>query len=179
MEKHTAPVEIERKWMVKGWPDSREMRLAFEQKMCQGYLSVRPTVRIREEETTLSNRPERPLCREFILCIKSKGRLARKEVEIAIPPEKYRELEDLIGRPLIEKVRRTYELENGRHLEVNHVDAGLPTEFWYAEIEFESLEAAERFEPAAAGLGAYLTDEVTNQSGQSMGEYWEQTRLCQ
>ena len=59
------------------------------------------------------------------------------------------------------------------------MDAGLPMEFWYAEIEFESLEAAERFEPAAAGLGAYLTDEVTNQSGQSMGEYWEQTRLCQ
>lgn len=178
MEKHTAPVEIERKWMVNGWPEGRAEQLAFEQRMCQGYLSVRPTVRIREEETTWSNRPERPPCREFILCFKSEGRLARKEVELAIPQEKYRELEDLIGKPLIEKVRRTYELADGLRLEVNHVDAGLPTEFWYAEIEFETLETAERFDPAAAGLGAYLTDEVTKQPGQSMGEYWEQTRLC-
>lgn len=177
MEKHIASVEIERKWMVSGWPEGMEEQLAFEQRMCQGYLSMRPTVRIREEETTLSNRPEKPLCREFILCFKSKGRLARKEVEIAISLEKYRELEDLIGEPLIEKVRRTYELADGLHLEVNHVDVGLPTEFWYAEIEFDSVEAAEQFAPSAVGLDSYLADDVTDQPGQSMGEYWEQTRL--
>lgn len=177
MKKHTAPVEIERKWMVNGWPEGREKQLAFEQKMRQGYLSVRPTVRIREEATTFSHRPEQPLGREFILCIKSEGRLARKEVELAIPLEKYRELEDLIGKPLIEKVRRTYELDDGLRLEVNHVDAGLPTEFWYAEIEFESTAAAGSFDPSSAGLGAYLADDVTDQPGQSMGEYWEATRL--
>lgn len=179
MEKRTAPVEIERKWMVSGWPKGMEAQLAFEQKMRQGYISVRPTVRIREEETTLSNRPEQPLCKNFILCFKSEGWLARKEVELAIPLEKYLELEDLIGKPLIEKVRRTYELSAGLHLEVSHVDAGLPTEFWYAEIEFDSLEAAETFTPSAVGLDAYLTEEATNQPGQSMGEYWAVTRLHQ
>jgi len=30
--------------------------------------------------------------------------------------------------------------------------------------------------PAAVGLADYLSDEVTDQPGQSMGAYWEQTR---
>lgn len=177
MEKRTAPIEIERKWLVDGWPEGMDAQLVFEQKMCQGYISVHPTVRIREEETIQSNRPEQPLNREFILCFKSAGRLARKEVELSITPAKYRELEDLIGEPLIRKIRRTYELVNGLRLEVNHVDAGLATEFWYAEIEFDSLAASYAFAPSLVGLGRYLVNDVTNQPGQSMGEYWEMTRL--
>ena len=102
-----APIEIERKWMVMGWPEELADKLAFEQKVRQGYVSVRPTVRIREEETTCSHRAQKPLQEEFILCFKSKGRLSRKEVEFPIPVEKFREIEDLIGEPLIEKVRRT------------------------------------------------------------------------
>lgn len=172
-----APIEIERKWMVMGWPEELADKLAFEQKMRQGYVSVRPTVRIREEETTCSHRAQKPLQEEFILCFKSKGRLSRKEVEFPIPVEKFREIEDLIGEPLIEKVRRTYELQGGLSLEVNHVDAGLPTEFWYAEVEFSSEEAARDFVPADYGLGDYLVDDVTDLPGQSMGEYWETTRL--
>ena len=66
---------------------------------------------------------------------------------------------------------------HGLRLEVNHVDGGLPSEFWYAEVEFSSVEAAKAFEPAAVGLGDYLVDDVTNQPGQSMGDYWESTRL--
>lgn len=177
MVQHKAPVEIERKWMVSGWPEGLSAQLAFEQKMRQGYVSVRPTVRIREEETTWTNCTSKPLEAEYILCFKSKGKLARKEVELPIPADKFGELEDLIGEPLIEKVRRTYELADGLRLEVNHVDCGLPTEFWYAEVEFASIEAARAFDPAAVGLGAYLVDDVTDQPGQSMGDYWESTRL--
>lgn len=172
-----APIEIERKWMVTGWPEVLADKLAFEQKMRQGYVSVRPTVRIREEETTCSRSAQKPLQDEFILCFKSKGRLSRKEVEFPIPVEKFREIEDLIGEPLIEKVRRTYELPGGLALEVNHVDAGLPTEFWYAEVEFASEAEARSFVPADYGLGDYLAEDVTDQPGQSMGEYWETTRL--
>lgn len=177
MVQRKAPVEIERKWIVSGWPEKLADQLAFEQKMRQGYVSVRPTVRIREEETTRSNRAEQPLQAEYILCFKSKGKLARKEVEMPIPVEKFRELEDLIGKTLIEKVRRTYILADGRQLEVNHVDRGLATEFWYAEVEFASVEEAKAFVPASVGLGEYLGDDVTEQPGQSMGEYWESTRL--
>ena len=40
-------MEIERKWMVKGWPlESAALPMVREQTMRQGYISVRPTVRI-------------------------------------------------------------------------------------------------------------------------------------
>ena len=50
------------------------------------------------------------------------------------------------------------------------------TEFWYAEVEYPTVEAARSWQPAAVGLADYLSDEVTDQPGQSMGAYWEQTR---
>ena len=64
----------------------------------------------------------------------------------------------------------------GLVLEVNHVDEGQPTEFWYAEVEYPTVEAARSWDPASVGLAAYLADDVTDQPGQSMGAYWEQTR---
>ena len=68
------------------------------------------------------------------------------------------------------------QLPDGAVLEVNHVDEGQPTEFWYAEVEYPTVEAARSWQPAAVGLADYLNDEVTDQPGQSMGAYWEQTR---
>ena len=119
-------MEIERKWMVDGWlPEQLDYPMIYEQKMRQGYISVRPTVRIREEAMTGGET-------EYILCFKSGAGLVRKEIEMNITEDKFRDLEDLIGLPLIPKVRRTYQLPDGCKLEVNHVDEGLPTEFWYA-----------------------------------------------
>lgn len=169
-------MEIERKWMVAGWPTGYP--LLKEEEMRQGYVSVKPTVRIREEKLLVTEHTETaPLKDDFILCFKSKGRLSRKEIEFPIAEEHFRELEELIGYPLIPKLRRTYELPDGHHLEVNHVDEGAPTEFWYAEVEFGSEEEARAFDPATVGLEAYLSDDVTEQPGQSMGAYWEATRL--
>lgn len=165
-------MEIERKWMVTDWP-GEDLPLAREQKMRQGYVTVLPTVRIREEAETGGKT-------EYVLCLKSISKdrgLSRKEIEIKIPKEKFCEIEDLIGLPLIDKVRRTYRLPDGLLLEVNRVDQGLPTEFWYAEVEFESVQQAKSWHPASAGLGDYLSDDVTGQPGSSMGAYWEQTRL--
>ena len=45
-------MEIERKWMVNGWPEGEgfpALPLKEEFGMRQGYISVHPTVRIREE----------------------------------------------------------------------------------------------------------------------------------
>ena len=162
-------MEIERKWMVSGWPET-DLPLLYEQSMRQGYISVRPTVRIREEA-------EKGGSTEYILCFKSAGRLARKEIEFPIDRDKFEALEDLIGLPLIPKIRRTYALEDGLKLEVNLVDQGMPTEFMYAEVEFPTVEAALAWDPASVGLAAYLQDDVTDQPGQTMGAYWIVTRL--
>jgi CYTH domain-containing protein len=137
--------------------------------MRQGYITTAPTVRIREEAEVNGKT-------EYILCFKSSGTLARKEIEIAISRDKFEELEDLIGLPLIPKVRRTYQLSDGHHLEVNHVDEGLPSEFWYAEVEFRTEDEARSWNPDEAGLSDYLNNEVTHQPGQSMRAYWLVTR---
>lgn len=170
------PVETERKWMVTGWPEDAGvsgLALIKEELMRQGYVSVSPTVRIRSEET-LVPAGGGSVC---MLCFKSSGFMSRKEVEFAIPEDRFAQIEQIIGAPLIGKVRRTYALPDGRHLEVNHVDEGLPTEFWYAEIEFASEEDAVQYAPQAEKLKSYLSDEVTNEPGQSMGAYWAYTRL--
>ena len=85
-------MEIERKWMVSGWPSEElGLEMLYEQSMRQGYISVRPTVRIREEAMTGGST-------EYVLCIKSGAGLVRKEIEMDIPQDKFLELEDLIGR---------------------------------------------------------------------------------
>lgn len=160
-------MEIERKWMVNAWPEGLE--LAHEHLMRQGYISVRPTVRIREEALSGGDTA-------YVLCFKSAGGLSRQEIEMEIPKGKFAELEQLIGWPLIPKVRKTYRLSDGHLLEVSRVDEGAPTEFMYAEVEFASVEEALAWKAEDAGLGAYLADEVTGQPGQSMGAYWLQTR---
>lgn len=161
-------MEIERKWMVTGWPEG--LPLVEEFFMRQGYISVRPTVRIREEALTGGKT-------EWILCFKSGGGLAREEIERPIDRALFEELAaKIIAKPLIPKLRRSYRLADGCVLEVNHVDEGQPGEFWYAEIEYPTIAAAENWAPGPLGLGEYLADEVTGQPGQSMGEYWQRTR---
>ena len=152
-------IEIERKWMVSGWPNNLE--LLYTEKMRQGYISTSPTVRIRDEDS------------KYILCFKSKGKLSRKEIEMEIPKDKFDELEDLIGLPLIDKVRKTYLLSDGHHLEVKFVDE----KFYYAEVEFSNEEEALAFNPQDVNLADYLNDEVTYQKGQSMAAYWIETRV--
>ena len=160
-------MEIERKWNAAGWPEG--LPLLKEQVMRQGYIHTGPTVRIRSER-------EEDGSTAYILCIKSRGTLAREEVEVEIGPEKFGTLEKVIGLPLIEKVRRTYQLQNGLRLEVSHVDEGLPTEFYYAEIEFPSVKEAEEFVPEGI-LASYLGEETTYKKGESMAAYWRKTRL--
>lgn len=165
-----AAMEIERKWMVTDWPRSLEPVQVH--RMDQGYISVRPTVRIRRE--ALQGGPT-----ALVLCFKGAPDptgMSRQEIETEITPDLFAQLEALIGKPLIAKERRTYALPGGLHLEVNDVDPGQPGHFMYAEVEYPDEATARTWTPADTGLETYLTDEVTGQKGASMGEYWEQTR---
>ena len=161
-------MEIERKWLVNGWP--KWLRPEHIYTMEQGYLALRPTtVRIRREA-------ERGGTTAYILCFKSKGGLVREEIELPIDETLFERLRALIGLPLIRKERRDYLLPDGQTLEVNEVDAGAPGSFFYAEVEFPTVKAADAWSPKAAGLAAYLANEVTEKQDVSMGAYWERTR---
>lgn len=160
-------MEIERKWLVNGWPDTLQPYKTII--MRQGYITTRPTVRIRSEQSGDVT--------EYILCFKGKASpdgLAREEIESPITPELFARLEAFLGKPLIEKQQRRYLLPSGLTLEVNQVDAGQPGEFFYAEVEFDSRQQAEEFEPDT--LADYLSNEVTGTPGQSMAAYWCSTR---
>ena len=160
-------MEIERKWWVQGWPCGLQECERYQ--MDQGYISVRPTVRIRRE--ALAGGPT-----ALVLCFKGAGTLSREEIETGIDAELFARLERLIGKPLIRKERRSYLLPEGLMLEVIEVDPGQPGGFFYAEVEFPTEQAARAWDPASCGLGRYLADEVTGQPSASMGEYWEKTR---
>ena len=159
-------MEIERKWLVSGWPEERPARVI---QMDQGYIALRPTVRIRREAEGEAVR--------CVLCFKGApdaAGLAREEIETEISPELFRRLENFTGQPLIRKEQRRYPLENGLTLEVNQVDAGRPESFFYAEVEFPSREAALAWQPGR--WAQYLAQEVTGQPGESMAAYWARTR---
>lgn len=160
-------MEIERKWMVQGWPQGLPLAEVFE--MAQGYLCVRPTVRIRREALQGGETKQ-------ILCFKGAGGLAREEIELEVDEETFTRLAALIGKPLVPKQRRGYTLPDGHCLEVNCVDADAPTGFFYAEVEFDTEAEALAWQPADCGLAEYLCDEVTGKPGASMGEYWLATR---
>ena len=160
-------MEIERKWLTNGWPEGLEETQRI--LMRQGYITTRPTVRIRSEASGDVT--------EYVLCFKGAAGpdgLAREEIETNIDPELFAKLEAFLGRPLIEKEQRRYALPGGLTLEVNQVDRGQPGEFFYAEVEFPTKEAALAWQPGE--LGEYLSQEVTGQPGQSMAAYWTQTR---
>ena len=113
-------MEIERKWMVTNWPDEKSFPLTETYQMDQGYISVRPTVRIRREALQGGRTA-------LVLCFKGAGTLSREEIETEIDADLFARLEHLIGKPLIKKERRSYRLPDGLTLEVNCVDKGLPS----------------------------------------------------
>ena len=164
-------MEFERKWLVKGWPDS-SLNLLYEQKMEQSYVNLRPTVRIRKEQV-IGMEPE------YVFCLKSHSThdgIAREEIEFNISRDVFERIGEFIGKPAIIKNRRTYALKNGLKLEVNCVDSGTEFESWYAEIEYPSVEAAKAWSPEEDGLSEYLSRETTGDGTYTMGAYWSRTR---
>lgn len=161
-------MEIERKWLTQGWPEGAALQRTIQ--MEQGYIALRPTVRIRREAEGDTVR--------HVLCFKGKADaagLAREEIELELTSDQFSRLEDLIGLPLIQKEQRRYLLDGGLVLEVNQVDKGQPGEFFYAEVEFPTREAALAWKPGI--LSDYLSHEVTGQPGFSMADYWVSARL--
>ena len=129
----------------------------------QGYICTRPVVRIRVTEWENNEL-------SYVLCFKGKGSLARQETEIALTPQTFNELAALLRGPFIQKDYRVYRLPDGHLLECSLVDAGKPTSYMFAEIEFDS-EAEALAYPAPPQVGPEITGK-----GLGMAHYWEKTR---
>ena len=154
-------MEIERKFKIEKFPD--QLPLEYHGFVEQGYLCTEPTVRIRRSTAS----PETPEPLNCKICIKSKGTLVREEIETPITSDQFDRLAAMLPRKPVTKDFRVFSLPGGLQLEVSLVDEGEPTSFMYAEVEFDSVEAAEAFVPPD-----YLGDELTYVPGASMSEYW-------
>lgn len=148
--------EIERKWLLGSFP---ELPVERECEMEQGYLTFEPaSVRIRR---TVSAQGE-----AHWLAIKGEGTLVRSEVELELTAAQYDALKAMLAAPVATKKHRTYRLPGGEVLECSLVDAGEEGGFYYAEVEFETLEAAKAFRPPA-----FLGREVTEETGWTMAAH--------
>ena len=148
--------EIERKWLMEGFPD---LPCQEELLQVQGYLSFAPvTVRIR--------RTQRGAVENFCLTIKGRGGLARTEVELPMQKEQYEALMGLVQGATATKRMRLCSLPDGYVAECSLVDEGEPGSFSYAEVEFESEEEAMAFVPPAC-----FGREVTEEPGHTMAAY--------
>ncbi|MDL2219732.1 hypothetical protein LJC04_05315 [Ruminococcaceae bacterium OttesenSCG-928-O06] len=153
-------VEIERKWLMDGFPD---LPVASEVEIQQGYLAFEPvTVRVRKATLHAGEKSYTT----WRLTVKGQGTLARAEVEVDMDEEQYEALLGLLAAPAANKLLRYYALPDGYHLECSLVDEGQPTAFYYAEVEFDSIEEANAFVPPP-----FLGREVTEEPGHSMAAY--------
>ena len=150
------PMEIERKFWIDTLPDLPEERRSD---VYQGYLCTEPV------ELRIRKRVEAGGETVYQICVKSIGKLSRHEVETELSRAQFEELESMLDKPLIHKEFHAYRLSDGHLLECSIVDGGA---FSYAEVEFESEEAALTWTPLDC-----LGKETTYEQGVSMRDYWK------
>lgn len=136
-------MEIERKYLVRQIPDQLSSYPCHH--IEQAYLSTDPVLRIRQ----LDDR--------YILTYKSKGLLARQEVELPLTKESYLHLKTKADGTIITKNRYVISLEK----ETAELDLFLDSlaGFIMVEVEFSSVEEADSFTPPS-----WFGEEVTYDS---------------
>lgn len=121
-------MEIERKFLVKELPDLSKYEYVDIE---QGYLSTSPVVRIRKKND------------KYILTYKGSGLMAREEIEAALSKEAYEHLlEKIDGYPI---TKRRYMIPFERYTIELDIFEGHMKDLIMAEVEFESVEAADVF----------------------------------
>ena len=162
-------MEIERKWKLLTVPPITEDSkwCIFQKYLCSGEIEVR----VRRAVCMKQGR-EKPMS-PYLLTIKGPGSLSRQEVNIKFDKNNVKALDDfetlydLVGERAIIKDFYTY-FYNGYRIDVSIVDQ----QYIYAEVEFESEEAANKFVWPWPGA-----IEVTQDPRHKMKNYWNRTRL--
>ncbi len=124
-------MEIERKYLVHTLPENYTSFPC--RQLEQGYLCKEPVVRIRQDND------------KYELTYKSKGLLAREEYNMPLTKEAYEHLREKVDGKLITKKR--YMIPYGEYMIELDVFEGTLAPLKFAEVEFDSIEAAESFSP--------------------------------
>jgi CYTH domain-containing protein/CHAD domain-containing protein len=147
--------EIERKFLVEEMPRAEGGETVIE----QGYLALDESAEVRLRRAG----------GELLLTAKTGHGEVREEVEVPLEPRAFESLWPLTAGRRVRKVRHYVPLHGERRAEVD-VYAGTLDGLRTAEIEFDSREEADRFEPLP-WLGAELTgdERYANQSLATVG----------
>lgn len=136
-------MEIERKFLVIQPPEN--YRNFPCRKIEQGYLNIRPVVRVRRADD------------QYFLTYKSAGLLAREEYELPLTEEAYLHLREKCDGNILTKTRYLLPLDDAPHLTVElDVFEGIYEGLILAEVEFPTEEEALRFTPPG-----WLSEDVT------------------
>jgi CYTH domain-containing protein len=140
-------VEIERKFLVREFPRDRER--AGSTRIEQGYIAVAEDgteVRIRRRDGAA------------VLTVKGSGGRSRLEEEFEIDADRFGRLWPLTEGRRLEKTRHLIPAGAGLTIELD-VYSGALAGLMVAEVEFDSEEAADTFEPPD-WFGPEVTDDV-------------------
>ena len=125
-------MEIERKFLLNTIPFDLTAFPCHE--IEQGYLCTSPVVRIRKEDET------------YYLTYKGKGKMAREEYNLPLTADAYVHLREKADGVLITKTRYLVPIHDGLTAEIDVFSSPNPG-LYLAEVEFDSIEAANDFVP--------------------------------
>ena len=146
-------MEIERKYLVANLPEN--LKQYENKKIAQGYLCTNPVVRIRRSND------------EYYLTYKGQGLMVREEYNLPLTREAYDHLLEKIDGLLIAKTRYLIPLWDGLTAELDVFEGDLAP-LKLVEVEFSSIEDAEKFTPPE-----WFGEDVTN-SGKYHNSYLSQ-----
>ena len=124
-------MEIERKFLIKTLPDNITSFPCLH--IEQGYLNTNPVVRIRKQNE------------DYVLTYKGKGMLAREEYNLPLNAKSYEHLKPKCDGNIISKKRYLIPFHD-LTIELDIFDPPFAP-LIMAEVEFDSLDAAESFLP--------------------------------
>lgn len=139
-------MEIERKFLIKEMPDLAKYE---SKRLIQGYLSTKPTVRVRREDD------------EYYMTYKGEGYIAKEEYNLPLTKESFEHLIKKADGNIISKTR--YLIPLGKNAEGNELTAELDVfdepfaPLAFVEVEFPTLDEANSFVPPL-WIGEDVTD---------------------
>ncbi|MDD6550354.1 MAG: CYTH domain-containing protein [Lachnospiraceae bacterium] len=140
-------MEIERKFLIDKNHLPENYRSYPAKEMRQGYVLHHPALRIRRELLLPDGEAK------YIMTYKDKGGLARQEINVELPHDAGEKLFSKCDGHIIEKTRylipaEASDVSTGRALTIElDVFSGEFTGLIYAEVEFDSVDSANAYQP--------------------------------
>ena len=125
-------MEIEKKYLIHKLPENLDTYPC--KKIQQAYLCTNPVVRIRRQDD------------QYILTYKGKGLMVREEYNLPLNQEAYEHLLKKADGLILTKTRYLLPLPQGLTIELDVFDSPFES-LVLAEVEFESEEQANTFQP--------------------------------